>query len=87
MNLKLKNNRFLYISEICAFITKDENGNEGIMACQLNGNWFPFIGADIDCVDSIIPMADEISNRTGMKYEIRYFKVVKQTATEGLGER
>lgn len=77
MNTKLENGRFLKIDELFAFISVDENGNEGIMAASApNGMWHPLIGADTARVDSLRPVADEITARTGMRYEIRHFKKV-----------
>lgn len=72
--MRLKNNRFLKITEIFAFVSKDKNGNEGIMGAMMNnGTWMPLIGADQERVDSLIPVADKIKQITGMDYEIRYF--------------
>lgn len=72
--MKLKNNRFLKITEIYAFISKDKNGNEGIMGVkQIDGSWMPLIGADIERVESLVPVADKIKQLTGVDYEIRYF--------------
>lgn len=70
----LDNGRFLRITEIYSFISKDENGNEGIMgAMNMDGVMMPLIGADVDRVESLIPVADKIKQITGMDYEIRYF--------------
>lgn len=72
--MKLENNRFLRITEIFAFVSKDKEGNEGIMgALGDDGMWVPLIGADQERVDSLIPIADKIKEITGMDYEIRYF--------------
>jgi len=72
--MKLQNGRFLRITEIYAFVSKDKDGNEGIMgAMQNNGTMMPLIGADIERVDSLIPIANRIKELTGIDYEIRYF--------------
>lgn len=74
MTNRLANGQFLRITEIYAFIAKDEQGHEGVMGfSDRNGNMMPMIGADVDRVDSLIPMANKISEMTGQKYEIRYF--------------
>jgi len=74
--MKLENGRFLRITELYAFVSKDKLGNEGIMGFSLlNGNMMPMIGADIERVDSLIPIANKIKKETGMDYEIRYFEV------------
>ncbi len=72
--MRLQNGRFLKITEIYAFISVDDQGNEGIMgAMQLNGVMMPLIGADTERVESLIPIANKIKQMTGMDYEIRYF--------------
>ena len=72
--MRLQNGRFLKITEIFAFVSKDKEGNEGIMgAMQLDGTMMPLIGADVERVESLIPVADMIKKMTGMDYEIRYF--------------
>ena len=74
MNVKLPNKRYLAITEIYAFVALQQDG-EGIMAfAGINGMMIPMIGADIERVESLKPIADEISATTGIKYEIRYFK-------------
>lgn len=77
ISMKLETGRFLKITELYAFVSVDENGHEGIIAGGTkSGLIMPFIGADIERVNSLIPIADEIIKETGMKYEIRYFKQV-----------
>lgn len=77
MNTRLENGRFLEINELFAFISKDENGNEGVMAVLgPDGIMMPLIGADTMRTDALRPVADMISSATGMKYELRHFKRV-----------
>ena len=72
--MRLENGRFLRITEIFAFISKDKDGNEGIMGAMTNeGTMMPLIGADVDRVDSLFPVANKIKEITGIDYEIRYF--------------
>jgi hypothetical protein len=73
-NTKLNNGRFLRITKLYAFVSKDKNGNEGVMGAMRNdGVMLPLVGADIDRVKSLIPIADKIKKITGVDYEIRYF--------------
>lgn len=74
MNIKLENTRFLKITELYAFIAKEKDGSEGLMAFQAYGSWIPMVGADLERVDILIPIADKISRQEGFNYEIRYFK-------------
>ncbi len=64
------------ITELYAFVALDnEDGNEGIIAFMgPDGIMLPMIGADTARVNSLIPIADA----TGVKYEIRYFKLSEQ---------
>ncbi len=72
--MKLGNGRFLRITEIYAFISKDKDGHEGVMGFQTpNGVMMPMIGADVEMVDKLKPQADKIKKITGMDYEIRFF--------------
>lgn len=75
--MKLKNGRFLRITELYAFVSKDKDGNEGIIGMtQPDGTWMPFVGADTERVDSLIPIANKICKITGVTYEIRHFKQI-----------
>lgn len=69
-NHKLKNGQFLKITELYAFIAKDKNGHEGIMGIRNSkGEWMPLIGADVEMVEKLKPIADKM----GAQYELRYF--------------
>lgn len=72
-NHKLANGQFLRITELYAFIAKDKEGNEGIMGFSNGGQMMPLIGADIDRVESLKPIADRIAALNGIEYELRYF--------------
>lgn len=66
------------ITEMFAFICED-NGpeDEGIMGFRDNtGQWFPMVGADIERIISLTPIADEISRNSGKPYRILKFKLV-----------
>lgn len=74
--MKLGDGRFLKITELFAFVSVDKNGHEGIMGALCNdGTMMPLIGADVERVDFLIPVAEEVKKITGMNYEIRYFKL------------
>lgn len=64
------------ITELFAFVALDDfDGNEGVMAFH-DGNsdtWIPMIGADMTRINSLIPLAEEIEEATGAKFEIRHF--------------
>ena len=62
------------INKLYAFIAED-NGpdDEGIMGFQFGDEWMPMIGADMERVNALIPIADQISEATGKPYKIKYF--------------
>lgn len=72
--MKLENGRFLKITELFAFVSRDKKGHEGIMAfLNSNGTMMPMIGADIERVEQLVPVAELVKKKSGMDYEIRYF--------------
>ena len=74
-NKKLPNGRFDKIDELFAFIAPQKDG-EGVMGFLNEGVWIVMIGADMERVRSLTPIANMIANREGFKYEIRKFKRV-----------
>lgn len=70
MNLKIR--------ELYAFISTDENGDEGIIGAIMpgsGGTFMPFVGADLARVESLRSIADQIAKAYNRTYEIRYFKM------------
>jgi hypothetical protein len=60
-----------------AFVCADhDHDDEGVLAfCDDRGRWFPMMGADMDRIASLIPLADEIVKRSGKPYRILHFKL------------
>lgn len=73
-NMKLADGQFLKITELYAFVAKDKNGHEGIIAVKLGEIMVPLIGADFERVETFKKIADDIARQQGIDYEIRYFK-------------
>lgn len=74
------------ITEMFAFVTtvKDEQ-DEGIMGAFSVGKGIqPLIGADMDRVKSLIPVADSIKAITGKSYKILKFKIVEEIKPESI---
>lgn len=63
------------IETIHAFISEDEDGQEGIigMKSPVDGSWLPFIGADEERIKSLLPLAKQIKQQAGNK-KIRLIK-------------
>ena len=79
MNVKLENKRYLAITELYAFVAVQEDG-EGIMGFGTpDGTMLPMIGADLERVEALKPIAEAMSKAKGIKYEIRYFKVASKS--------
>ena len=65
----------LKIDRIWAFVAVDDNGDEGIMSALMGEVHMPLIGADMDRVNQLRGHAELISKLSGVRYELRYFKL------------
>lgn len=65
----------LVIERISAVVSVDDDGNEGILGSMnpANGQWMPFIAADPERLSQLVPMAEEISQITGITYRVLQF--------------
>lgn len=55
----------LKITEMFAFVAKDENG-EGVVGIRASdGTWMPLVGADHARIESLRPIAREIAEASG----------------------
>lgn len=79
------------ITEMYAFVTKDkqpEGKDEGIIGFRTpDGTWMPMVGADMNRVKSLIPVADKIAREHGISYRIITFtgrKDITEEAKRGL---
>jgi hypothetical protein len=62
------------IDEMFAFISTDpEDGSQGIVAELRRSVWTPYVGADMERVDSLMEMAQEIADMEGIKIEVVKF--------------
>ena len=71
-------NHLLSIEEIWVFVSKDEDGNEGVCGCPLPGGAvvMPMVCADEERVDSLRQMAQMIADNTdGHEIVLRKFSV------------
>ncbi len=59
-----------------AFITADTGPeDEGIVAAHMGDKWLPLVGADMDRIDSLRPLARQISQATGKNIVLAKFSV------------
>ena len=63
----------LVIKEMFAFVAEDADGEGVIGACLDGKTWTPLVGADMDRVWSLVPVAEMIKRTTGKDYRILRF--------------
>ena len=62
------------ITEMFAFIAEEKPGDEGVLAFNNTTlGWVPMVGADLDRIDALRPIADDITQRLGLTYRIKHF--------------
>ncbi|MBA7593759.1 hypothetical protein ES703_00692 [subsurface metagenome] len=70
------------IEEMYAFVAEDSGpDDEGVVAMSAGGVMLPLVGADIARVESLRPIARDISAQTGKKIKLLHF-----TQREDLGD-
>ena len=71
------------ITKVTAFVAIDpKDGDEGVMAFLSDGGWMPLICADEARIESMVPIAEDISARTGKQYQIIQFSVREDVTEE-----
>lgn len=70
-----KTNKPLHIDSLHAFITTDENGDEGLCGAYSSSHqsWIPMVAADEQRIISLIPVAKQIEKQTGRKVKLVHF--------------
>lgn len=67
----------LKVESLYAYLAQGENGTEGIMAASvpINGQMMmlPMVGADIDRIKSLLPIAKQIALASGITFRIYRF--------------
>ena len=61
------------ITELYAFIAKDEEGQEGLCAFEVGGLMMPMVAADFARVESLMKVAIEMVEHTGTQIAIYKF--------------
>jgi len=61
------------ITTLHAFICRETADDEGLVAIQVGGLWFPLIAADERRVESLRPKAQQIAAETGKRIELVRF--------------
>jgi hypothetical protein len=63
----------LKIDSMYAFIAKDKEGEEGVVGMKTHDGWIPMVGADMDRVNSLMPIAKMIAEQTGVTIKLYLF--------------
>ena len=63
----------LVIETITVFVTVDKDGNEGLIAQKFGDNWMPFVCADPERIESLLPIAIAMKKQTGIPFKILKF--------------
>lgn len=78
----------LRIDKMFAFVAKDDDGNEGLSGLQVPSKqdpnikeWMPLVGADMDRVLDLIPVAQAIANKTGKTIQLVVFENRQELTT------
>ena len=80
--MNFKSSNYLKIEALYAYVSVDENGNEGILGAGMpNGMFMPLVGADKDLIEKCRSIAEKIGKASKMK-----IKLIKLTHREDLGE-
>lgn len=62
------------ITEMFAFIVEDTGPeDEGVIGFRTSTGWVPMVGADMKRVESLRPIARQISMETGKKVKLIHF--------------
>lgn len=63
----------LKIEKITAFVAIDEDGNEGVMGFRNGNQWIPMVCGDTERMQSLYPVAVQISQLSGKDFRIIQF--------------
>ena len=61
------------IKEMFAFVAVHGDGDEGVLGASINSQWMPLVGADLDRVKSLAPIAKHIAEETGTAIKLVKF--------------
>lgn len=72
----------LHIDEVFAFISVDENGDEGVIAVKgHDGSYLPLIGADMERIDSLRHIAAHTGEANNMTVKLIKLSVREELET------
>lgn len=63
------------VTQLHAFLSVGEDGEEGVPAFQLGGSWMPLVAADATRLEQLRPLAQRIADETGRELTLAKFTV------------
>lgn len=74
----------LYIDSLYAYLARDADGNEGVCGwLRPDGMWIALVGADLDRMTSLEPIARDIAAATRSTIELVHFTTRAHIRTIG----
>lgn len=71
----------LHIDQMFAFVALDKDGTEGVVATMKEGVYYPLVGADMERVESLKPMAEKLAEQLGVPVTLLKFSVREEIET------
>ena len=63
----------LRIDAMYAFCIIDDDGTEGVIGMSTDIGWMPFVGANMERVESLKPFAEKIAKESGKRITVSKF--------------
>lgn len=61
------------IEKMFAFVAEDGKGGEGVCGTLMGNKWVALVGADLERVEVLRPIAQDIANMTKQNIKLIYF--------------
>lgn len=68
--------------ELFAFVTEDDEGNEGIVMATMDGNNIPLVTAGLEQVKTYIPLASNIAKHNKINIKLYHYKRIGEVAED-----
>ena len=68
--------------ELFAFITTDDDGNEGVVMATLEGGNIPLVTAGLEQVKTYIPIAANIAKHNQVNIKLYHYKRIGEVAED-----
>lgn len=72
------------VDELFAFIAIDEDGDEGVIAVQMDDTMMPLVFAELTRLPSFAKIAYQIAEVTGVELKLKHFQLLGDVSDEYL---